>query len=106
MQQNKLTPNIQTKLIVDVKKRFSCDKYFQTFSHKGSLKRHQLIHTRIRPFQCNDCDMKFTTNGNLLSHQRFKHTLEKPFECNDCDMKFTQSSNLKSHQRSKNTIEK
>ena len=45
LQESNLSPNVQMQPLVNVENRFSCDKCLKTFSFKGGLKRHQLIHT-------------------------------------------------------------
>ena len=60
LQENSLSPNLQMQSLVIVENRFSCDKCFKKFSRQDHLKRHQLIHTGKKPFECNVCDMKFT----------------------------------------------
>ena len=106
LHQSNLIPHVQTHTVVNVKPKFSCDKCLKTFLWKSNLKRHQLIHTGVKAFKCNGCDMKFTESCNLKSHKRYKHTFEKPFECTECDRKYTTSSDLKSHQRFKHTFKK
>ena len=105
LQQSSLTTQVETQPAVNIKQKFSGSKCLTTFSRKSILKQHHLVNTKVKSFQCIDCDMKFTTSSNLKSHQRSKHTFEKPFKCNICDMKFTQSRILKNHQRSKHTFE-
>ena len=50
--------------------------------------------------------MKFTRNVEWKRHQRCKHTFRKPFECNDCNIRFFAKSNLIRHQRRKHKFDK
>ena len=59
--------------------RYNCDKCDKTFSQKGNLKIHYLVHTGEKPFKCDICEQSFTSNENLQSHRR-THTGDKPFK--------------------------
>ncbi|XP_069502085.1 zinc finger protein 420-like isoform X2 [Ambystoma mexicanum] len=49
---------------------FLCPECGIGFSSKGLLKRHQNVHTGLRPFICDDCGRPFSRKYNLLSHRR------------------------------------
>ena len=51
-------------------------------------------------FHCSQCTLRFTSNRNLMVHQRI-HTGEKPFACDICNIKFNYQYSLKRHQREK-----
>ncbi|XP_056640839.1 zinc finger protein 91-like [Diorhabda sublineata] len=103
-------------------KPFKCEVCSKTFSHKCSMKRHLLIHiaenshkchiclkifpfhlsknfqihTKKKPFECNNCfSQKSTSRTNLLSH-----TERKPFKCDICFKTFSYKSNFNVHSRS------
>ena len=59
--------------------RYNCDQCDKTFSQKGNLKIHYLVHTGVKPFVCDICEQSFTSNENLQSHRR-THTGDKPFK--------------------------
>ncbi|KAK3606118.1 hypothetical protein CHS0354_006486 [Potamilus streckersoni] len=71
-----------------------CNKAFRS---NESLRRHKLSqHMGVKPFECEICHNKFSSNVSLQEHFS-RHTDSKPYKCNHCNRHFRQISCLRRH---------
>uniref|UniRef100_A0A8C1Q162 C2H2-type domain-containing protein n=1 Tax=Cyprinus carpio TaxID=7962 RepID=A0A8C1Q162_CYPCA len=75
-----------------------CKICHKSFSTKGSLQRHMLVHQNMAPFCCVSCGSRFKSkfHWHLAEHLRI-HTGEKPFGCSKCGKAFVQWNQARSH---------
>lgn len=87
------------------KRKFICRFCGIKMSSAGSLMRHNLLHTGVKPFECDKCNRKFSRKdalkAHLLAHEKdsVKHTLPRPFLCTKCPASYTMRYNLIRHMR-------
>uniref|UniRef100_G1TYB4 ZFP42 zinc finger protein n=1 Tax=Oryctolagus cuniculus TaxID=9986 RepID=G1TYB4_RABIT len=97
--ENKET-SLKKHLLIHGPRDHVCAECGKAFCESSKLKRHFLVHTGEKPFQCTfeGCGKRFSLDFNLRTHVRI-HTGEKPFVCpfEGCNKRFVQSNNLKSH---------
>ena len=66
------------------------------------MKTHKIIHTRDKPFTCEECSYSVSRKYELRRHKETKHsnqTDEKLFQCDSCDRRWRSPSELKVHKR-------
>ena len=86
------------------KKVYKCDmkECQKLFSSKFSLKRHYLIHLKVKPHKCShaNCTKAFSLPQYLEEHE-YTHTRQKPFICNigQCKETFRQRGKLSIHKK-------
>lgn len=65
------------------------------FSHSSYFLSLRKIHSRVIPYECNDCGKGFNYNSGLKIHQR-TYTESRRFECAECGKSFGQKISLHS----------
>jgi hypothetical protein len=58
-----------------------------------------MVHLKIKDFECDNCDMKFSTKGNLKQHIKQVHLKLKDFECKNCNYKCSDNGSLQRHSK-------
>ena len=79
-------------------KQFHCTMCDQSFSVKGNLQTHMLLHTEEKPHVCDICETGFTRKDTLAKHMR-THSGLRPYECTQCSKKFKQKQSVDRHLR-------
>ncbi|XP_073910879.1 zinc finger protein 42 homolog [Castor canadensis] len=91
---------LRKHLLVHGPRQHVCAECGRAFVESAKLKRHFVVHTGEKPFQCTfeGCGKRFSLDFNLRTHVRI-HTGEKRFVCpfEGCKWRFVQSNNLKAH---------
>ncbi|KAJ0179048.1 hypothetical protein K1T71_005823 [Dendrolimus kikuchii] len=65
-----------------------CPECNKLFVSKGSLRRHQRLHSGERPHACKVCGRRFTQRAVLKRH-RLTHLETRPFQCDSCEKSFS-----------------
>ncbi|XP_049990797.1 zinc finger protein 120-like [Alexandromys fortis] len=60
--------------------------------------RHEKAHTRLKPYEENECGKVFSHHSHLQMHKR-TYTGEKSYECNQCGKTFARHSHCQMHKR-------
>ncbi|XP_076624470.1 uncharacterized protein LOC143343448 isoform X2 [Colletes latitarsis] len=80
-----------------MKNRFPCDQCDKRFSTKPNLVTHKRIHSGVRNFTCDQCGKSFIQKGNLEAHF-LTHSADKPYSCSQCSKAFKTPLQLKKHE--------
>ncbi|XP_008063360.1 zinc finger protein 710-like [Carlito syrichta] len=82
---------------------YQCHICFKTFVQKQTLKTHMIVHSPVKPFKCKVCGKSFNRMYNLLGHMHL-HAGSKPFKCPYCSSKFNLKGNLSRHMKVKHGV--
>ncbi|KAF1387401.1 hypothetical protein PFLUV_G00078310 [Perca fluviatilis] len=66
------------------------------FRRQDHLRDHRYIHSKEKPFKCQECGKGFCQSRTLAVHKTL-HMQESPHKCPTCGRTFNQRSNLKTH---------
>lgn len=90
--------NAEATSFDSLERLYQCKLCGKAFCSIASRKRHELLHTGIRPFSCEVCGKSFANISNLKQHERC-HTGEKPYRCTVCGKSFSRANCVKRHER-------
>ena len=77
--------------------KFQCEQCNRVFTHPQTLRRHVLnAHNRPEKCTCTICGRQFGSAYSVKRHQML-HTGEKPFQCDKCGRGFVQKVDLRVH---------
>ena len=100
--------NAHSKKII---RTYKCPHCSKTFASIHNMKKHQVVHTGMREFQCNKCPYNTQKRNILLKHLELHHLIEnnpellnKFMKCDLCDFICESKKILGVHRRIHNTL--
>ena len=72
---------------------------FHNFS-SFKLKDHEMLHTGLTPWKCDQCSFSAPTKSKLTRHKRVDHKEVLPFKCEQCGLMFRENNSLLLHMKS------
>ena len=77
-------------------KPFQCDICEKAFNQKPNLKNHKLIHSDVRSFTCEICNKIFKQQTGLFQHKKIHQDI-KQFKCIKCKLASNYKKSLNDH---------
>jgi DNA-directed RNA polymerase subunit RPC12/RpoP len=98
---NKRLSNQHRKMTHEEFFEYNCDLCGKKLPNKNRLKLHVMWHTGEKPFQCDKCDFRATTQASVKYHDQRVHqdVDHRPYVCEVCGKAFKMSSHLIDHRR-------
>ena len=69
-------------------KKVECGICHKIICHKSLLRHIELVHERIKPFQCETCASSFAEKRRLQEHIAFNHEGKTLYMCDTCKTSF------------------
>ncbi|KAG5879596.1 hypothetical protein JTB14_005040 [Gonioctena quinquepunctata] len=77
-------------------KPYSCNKCTQRFTSNANYDQHQKYHDKNRDHVCSSCGKSFITKGDLMVHE-YTHFNRRNYKCSNCSKAFNTNKNLRTH---------
>ena len=78
-------------------RKFDCGLCDKSFKRRDHLNRHVVEHSDLRRFTCDICDHSFKRKDDCVRHME-RHLGIKNYKCMKCDRSFAGFSNAQSHE--------
>lgn len=78
-------------------KSYLCGTCGKNCYSRLSLKKHELSHTTVKPFKCDQCCKAFKLKYALKKHQQSMHDSKTRFNCSGCSKSFANHNSLTKH---------
>lgn len=75
-------------------RKFVCKVCKKGFKQKRQLTDQSTVHTKLKAYKCDKCDLSYTLRQTLNKHKKVKH---EGVECVECGKGFGQKENRTSH---------